>query len=79
LPFFGIELVLLDPVSGEVIRESNKEGVLCIAQPWPSMARTVYGDHGRFLNTYLDAYKGYYVSQSDKYHERECRSKNTFL
>lgn len=38
------------------------EGVLCIRYPWPGMARTIYGDHDRFLLTYLKPYKGYYFT-----------------
>lgn len=38
------------------------EGVLAFKQSWPSMARTVYGAHKRYMDTYLNVYKGYYVS-----------------
>jgi acetyl-CoA synthetase len=43
---------------------SNKDsnGVLCIENPWPSMARTIYGDHNRFLETYLRPFKGFYFT-----------------
>lgn len=39
------------------------EGVLAIKKPWPSMARTVWASHQRYMETYLDMnrYKGYYV------------------
>ena len=55
LPFFGIEPVLLDPTSGKEIDMNGKsvEGVLAIKKPWPSIARTVFGDHARYLETYL--------------------------
>jgi len=33
-------------------------GALCIAQPWPGMARTIYGDHQRFVDDYFKAYPG---------------------
>jgi acetyl-CoA synthetase len=62
LPFFGIEPVLLDPVSGEEIQGHDVEGVLAFKQPWPSLARTVWGAHDRYMDTYLNPYKGYYVS-----------------
>lgn len=39
------------------------EGVLAFKQPWPSMARTVYGAHKRYMETYMNVYKGYYVSR----------------
>ena len=63
LPFFGIEPAIIDPVSGEEIHGNDVEGVLAIKKPWPSMARTVWGAHKRYMDTYLNVYKGYYVSQ----------------
>ncbi|KAJ8652469.1 acetyl-coenzyme A synthetase [Lichtheimia ornata] len=62
LPFFGIKPVILDPVSGKELEENDVTGVLAIAQPWPSMARTVYNNHHRYLDTYLYPYKGYYFT-----------------
>lgn len=62
LPFFGIEPVLLDAASGNPIEGTEVEGVLAFKQPWPSMARTILGDHKRFMDTYLNVYQGYYVS-----------------
>ena len=38
------------------------EGALCLAQPWPGMARTVYNNHQRFFETYYSPYPGYYFS-----------------
>lgn len=63
LPFFGIEPAIIDPVSGEEIYGNDVEGVLAFKQPWPSMARTVWGAHKRYMDTYLNVYKGYYVSR----------------
>ncbi|GAA5891214.1 hypothetical protein JCM8208_002544 [Rhodotorula glutinis] len=62
LPFFGIDPVLLDPTTGEEIKGNEVEGVLCVRKPWPSIARTVYGDHKRFLDTYMNPYPGYYFT-----------------
>jgi acetyl-CoA synthetase len=62
LPFFGIEPAVVDPVSGEEIHGNDVEGVLAFKQPWPSMARTVWGAHKRYMETYLTVYPGYYVS-----------------
>ena len=62
LPFFGIEPAIIDPVSGEEIHGNDVEGVLAFKQPWPSMARTVWGAHKRYMDTYLNVYRGYYVS-----------------
>lgn len=64
MPFFGIEPAIIDPVSGEEILGNDVEGVLAFKQPWPSMARTVWGAHKRYMDTYLNVYKGYYVSIS---------------
>lgn len=60
-PFFGIEPAIIDPISGEEIHGNDVEGVLAFKQPWPSMTRTVYGAHKRYMDTYLNVYKGYYV------------------
>lgn len=62
LPFFGIEPAIIDPISGEEVHGNDVEGVLAFKQPWPSMARTVWGAHRRYMETYLNVYKGYYVS-----------------
>lgn len=62
LPFFGIDLAILDPQSGALIEGNDVEGVLCIKQSWPGMARTIYNDHSRFLLTYMTQYPGYYFT-----------------
>ncbi|KNZ54385.1 acetate--CoA ligase [Puccinia sorghi] len=61
LPFFGIEPCLLDPTTGQVI-EGPGSGVLVLKRPWPSMARTIYGDHKRYLENYFKPYPGYYFT-----------------
>ncbi|CAG8471446.1 15888_t:CDS:2 [Acaulospora morrowiae] len=62
VPSFGIDLVILDPLTGQEIKETKAEGVLAIRQPWPSIARTVYNNHDLYLRTYLHRYKGYYFT-----------------
>jgi len=62
LPFFGIEPAVVDPVSGKELDGNDVEGVLCVKQPWPSMARTVWASHERFMDTYLRPYKGFYFT-----------------
>jgi acetyl-CoA synthetase len=62
LPFFGIEPAIIDPVSGEEIHGNDVEGVLAIKQAWPSMTRTVWGAHKRYMDTYFNVYKGYYFT-----------------
>ncbi|MGR3805459.1 acetate--CoA ligase [Marinibacterium profundimaris] len=61
-PFFGVKPVVLDPQTGEEIHSYPTEGVLCIADSWPSQMRTVWGDHERFEKTYFSDYKGYYFA-----------------
>lgn len=53
VPFFGIEPVILDTTSGVELEGNNVEGVLALRNPWPSIARTVYRDHKRYLETYM--------------------------
>ena len=62
LPMFGVRPVVVDPTSGEVLQGNGVEGVLCVAQPWPGIARTIYGDHARYLETYLKPYGGKYFT-----------------
>ncbi|VEU21192.1 DEKNAAC102074, partial [Brettanomyces naardenensis] len=62
LPFFGIEPCIVDPVTGEEQKGNRVEGVLCIKTSWPSMARTIWHDYNRFLDTYLRPYHGIYFS-----------------
>ncbi len=49
-------------VDNEVIPSNNTEGALCIAQAWPSMARTIWGDHERYFSTYFQAFPGAYFT-----------------
>ncbi|MBK5944208.1 MAG: acetate--CoA ligase [Halorhodospira halophila] len=60
LPFFGVEPQLVDD-KGNVL-EGATNGNLVINRAWPSMMRTIYGDHERFINTYLAAYPGKYFT-----------------
>jgi acetyl-CoA synthetase len=61
LPFFGIQPVVLSP-EGVVQTEMEAEGVLAIKDSWPGQARTIWGDHARFVSTYFETYKGYYFT-----------------
>ncbi|XP_069118171.1 acetyl-coenzyme A synthetase 2-like, mitochondrial [Argopecten irradians] len=60
-PHFGIQPALMDK-DGKELTGSNVQGALCIKSVWPGMARTIYGDHKRFLDTYYNPYPGYYFS-----------------
>ena len=58
LPMPGVQAVLLDNEGNEI--EGETEGILAIKHPWPSIARTIWGDHERYKNVYFSAYPGYY-------------------
>ena len=59
-PFFGVQPAIVDP-QGKLV-EGAGEGSLVITHPWPGQARTVYGDHQRFIDTYFSAYPGMYFT-----------------
>lgn len=60
LPFFGVIPAIVDNAGN--ILEGEAEGILVITKPWPGQARTVYGDHGRFIDTYFKNFPGYYFT-----------------
>ncbi len=70
LPLPGIQACIVDD-SGNELKENNIEGKLCIKYPWPSMARTIYGDHKRYIDTYFSAYPGKYFSGDGCYKDEE--------
>jgi len=59
-PFFGVKPVIVDN-EGKVL-EGACEGMLCIGDSWPGQARTIYGDHARFEQTYFSTVKGMYFT-----------------
>ncbi len=59
-PFFGIVPAIVD-TEGNVL-EGEAEGNLLITRPWPGQMRTIYGDHQRFIDTYLKSYPGNYFT-----------------
>ncbi|MEM1020379.1 MAG: acetate--CoA ligase [Pseudomonadota bacterium] len=59
-PFFGIQPALVDGDGKEL--EGATEGNLIIKESWPGQARTVYGDHERFIQTYFSTYPGTYFT-----------------
>jgi acetyl-CoA synthetase len=61
LPFFGIKPVLLNE-EGKVVEGNDVKGFLCIDGTWPGQARTIWGDHSRFIDTYFSRFPGYYVT-----------------
>ncbi len=59
-PFFGVQPEIVDE-QGNVL-EGECSGNLVMKAPWPSMMRTLYGDHQRFIDTYFTTYPGYYFT-----------------
>ena len=62
LPFFGVAPLIVDAQSGAVQEGNGVDGVLCVSSPWPGACRTVWGDHERYMATYLDCYKPNYFT-----------------
>ena len=61
LPLPGIKPVLMDELRNEI--EGNQQiGNLCIEYPWPGIARSIWGDHQRFIDTYFKTFPGKYFS-----------------
>ncbi|MBM1106711.1 acetate--CoA ligase [Aurantibacter crassamenti] len=61
LPFIGIQPALMDE-EGNEIKGNQVDGRLCIKFPWPSIARTIWGNHDRYRDTYFSAYKNMYFT-----------------
>ncbi|NLT73372.1 MAG: acetate--CoA ligase [Chloroflexi bacterium] len=59
-PFFGIEPLILNDDGTQA--GAGESGKLCIAKPWPAMARTMWGDHDRFIDTYFTMYYNLYFT-----------------
>ena len=61
LPLPGIQVALMGETQNELFG-NQVSGSLCIKFPWPSIARTIWGDHQRYLETYFTAFPGYYFT-----------------
>ncbi|WP_335975140.1 acetate--CoA ligase [Gaetbulibacter jejuensis] len=61
LPFIGIQPALMDE-HGQEIKGNQVDGRLCIKFPWPSMARTIWGNHQRYKDTYFSAFENKYFT-----------------
>ncbi len=60
LPFFGVELALLNENGSEI--EGPGAGFLVVKSSWPGQIRSVYGDHQRMIQTYFSQHRGYYFT-----------------
>ena len=61
LPLFGIEPVLVDN-EGNELEGNGVSGNLCLKRSWPGQARTIFGDHARFRETYFSRFPGLYFT-----------------
>ena len=61
LPFIGIQPCLMDENGNELIG-NQVDGRLCIKFPWPSIARTIWGNHQRYKETYFTAFENKYFT-----------------
>lgn len=66
-PFFGIVPEVIDD-HGKPVRD-NQQGTLVIKKPWPSLMKTIYGDHQRFIDTYFKPFPGNYLTGDGAYRE----------
>jgi acetyl-CoA synthetase len=61
LPFFGVRPVIVDE-QGKELPGNDVSGNLCLRGTWPGQARTIYGDHRRFKETYFSQFPGLYFT-----------------
>ncbi|WP_299120312.1 acetate--CoA ligase [uncultured Tenacibaculum sp.] len=61
LPLPGVQLALMDE-NGKEIVGNQVDGRLCVKYPWPSMARTIWGNHQRYKETYFSAFENKYFT-----------------
>ncbi|KMZ98710.1 acetyl-CoA synthetase [Plasmodium vivax North Korean] len=71
LPFFGVQLEILDSKTLEPLNGPNVCGLLCIKSPWPGMLRTVYGNHNRLVKTYFSSCPNYYFTGDGAYRDED--------
>jgi len=69
LPFFGVQPVIVDEAGTEL--QGECEGLLCLREAGPGIARTVYGDHARFLRTYFSQFPGLYFTGDGARRDRD--------
>jgi acetyl-CoA synthetase len=69
LPFFGVQPALIDSEGNEI--KGQGEGLLMIKASWPSQIRSVFGDHQRFVDTYFNAFPGYYFTGDGARRDRD--------
>ncbi|MCS7293791.1 MAG: acetate--CoA ligase [Chloroflexota bacterium] len=70
LPFFGVQPAVVAE-DGTVLEGNGVSGRLCMKASWPGMMRTVFGDHQRFIDTYLKQYPGMYFTGDGCYRDKD--------
>jgi acetyl-CoA synthetase len=70
LPLPGIQPCLMD-AQGNELKANDVSGNLCVKFPWPSMIRTIYGDHERCSQVYFSAYSNYYFTGDGCYRDKD--------
>ncbi len=71
-PLPGVVPCLVDS-KGNVVEGNDVSGNLCISQSWPGQARSLWGDHKRFKETYFSIYPGFYFTGDGAYRDKEGR------
>lgn len=61
LPFIGVQPSIMDE-NGDELKGNQVEGRLCIKFPWPSIARTIWGNHKRYKDTYFSTFENKYFT-----------------
>ncbi|RAL08881.1 acetate--CoA ligase [Aspergillus homomorphus CBS 101889] len=69
-PIFGIDPAIIR-ADGDEDDENTRAGALVIQKPWPSLARTVWGDHEKFMTSYLRPYPGCYFTGDGARQDRD--------
>ena len=64
LPFYGVQPALVDTDGAIIARPDGAaiSGNLVLLGSWPGQARSLYGDHARFTQTYFTTYRGKYFT-----------------
>jgi acetyl-CoA synthetase len=61
-PFFGIQPVIVDPITGHELTGADVNGLLALRGNWPGILRTIHGDHTRMEETYFNQFPGLYLT-----------------
>src|SRR6218665_3195542 len=69
LPFFGVLPVMLDDCGKEI--EGPGCGTMAFKMPWPSIARTIIGNHDRYESTYFSRFEGYFQTGDSCYRDKD--------